>query len=86
MYITMERLQKIRELEGQFDFRESAEVIYVPKVLEVISPTGKEPCAFARLVSYMSSKLYNCTSKQQCDSAISYGSPRKYCKKELEKD
>lgn len=81
----MERLQRIRELEGDFAFSEPAQVITIPREEDRPPLTGTEPCVFARLVSYMSNKLYNCISTQKCDSKVCYGTRQAYCKKELDK-
>ena len=86
----MDRLQKIRELEGQFDIAPQATTILVPsKGVNVyrqnVEFPSREHCPFARVLCYRSDKLYECTSKQDCDSQERFGTSRAYCGKELNK-
>ena len=74
-----EYLQKIRELEGSFEFAES------PVLIRRDKPLG-EKCDFAIHNSwYEASKLFECTYKRECSYQTRYGAGRKYCQKELDR-
>ena len=67
-------LNKIRELEGVFDFNPPAIVVDGMK---------RDPCEFAEIINYTAGKLFYCNYKGKCDNQKTYGSEKRYCERQM---